>query len=215
VTAALVVVGLATALQHGRIASASGVTSPAVASPRAAAASSAPAASARPRRTPATPRPTPVASAADLEALALRLRPPITGLAPGAIGDTFAETRGGHPHEATDIVAPRGTPVVAVDDGVIARLFTSVPGGLTVYELSADGAWTYYYAHLDRYPEGLHEGALVRAGDVLGYVGTTGNAGTTAHLHFAIMKRDTESSWWEGTAVDPYPLLRGARAGGH
>jgi murein DD-endopeptidase MepM/ murein hydrolase activator NlpD len=175
------------------------------------AASPAARASARPRRTPTTPRPTPVASAADLEALAGRLRPPITGLAPGAIGDTFAEMRGGHRHEATDIVAPRGTPVVAVEDGVIARLFTSVPGGLTVYELSADGGWTYYYAHLDRYAEGLRDGALVRTGDVLGYVGTSGNAGTTAHLHFAILKRDAESGWWEGTAVDPYPLLRAAR----
>jgi murein DD-endopeptidase MepM/ murein hydrolase activator NlpD len=202
--AALVLIALAAALQHARIASAAG-GAPAAASPTSRT-------SARPRRTPATPRPTPVASAADLEALAARLRPPITGLAPGAIGDTFADARGGHRHEATDIVAPRGTPVVAVDDGVIARLFTSVPGGLTVYELSADGAWTYYYAHLDHYPEGLREGALVRTGDVLGYVGTTGNAGPTAHLHFAILKRDAESSWWEGTAVDPYPLLRAARA---
>jgi murein DD-endopeptidase MepM/ murein hydrolase activator NlpD len=165
-----------------------------------------------PRRTPATPRPTPIATAADVEALAARLGLPIAGLAPAAIHDTFAEARGGHRHEATDIVAPRGTPVVAVDDGVVARLFTSVPGGLTVYELSTDGAWTYYYAHLDRYAEGLRKDALVRAGDVLGYVGTTGNAGATPHLHFAILKRDPESGWWEGTAVDPYPLLRAARA---
>jgi murein DD-endopeptidase MepM/ murein hydrolase activator NlpD len=210
--AALVVIALAAALQHGSVAHAAGGRSRRVSSPTPAAAAPTPPTSARPRRTPATPRPTPVASAADLETLAARLRPPITGLAPGAIGDTFADARGGHRHEATDIVAPRGTPVVAVDDGVIARLFTSVPGGLTVYELSADGAWTYYYAHLDHYPEGLREGALVRAGDVLGYVGNTGNAGPTAHLHFAILRRDAQSSWWEGTAVDPYPLLRAAHA---
>ncbi len=100
--------------------------------------------------------------------------------------------------------------MLAVDDGTIARLFASVPGGLTVYQRSGDGAWTYYYAHLDGYAQDLREGAAVRAGDVLGYVGTSGDAGTTPHLHFAIFKRDRESGWWEGTAVDPFPLLRAA-----
>ena len=163
-----------------------------------------------PRRTPVTPRPTPIPSAAELEALGARLRLPIAELAPSAIHDSFAEARAGHRHEATDIVAPRGTPVLAVDDGTIAKLFTSVPGGLTVYQFSTDGGWTYYYAHLDRYADGLREGGAVRAGDLLGYVGTTGNAGTTPHLHFAILKRGPENRWWEGTAVDPFPLLHAA-----
>lgn len=164
-----------------------------------------------PYRAPATPRPTPVASAAELEALGARLHLPIAGLAQSAIRDSFAEARGGHRHEATDIAAPRGTPVLAVDDGTIAKLFTSVPGGLTIYEFSADGGWTFYYAHLDRYADGLREGAAVRVGDLLGYVGTTGNAGTTPHLHFAILKRGFDSRWWEGTAIDPFPLLDAAQ----
>ena len=163
-----------------------------------------------PRRTPTTPRPTPIASAAELETLGCRLRAPIAGLALAAIHDTFAEARGEHRHEATDIVAPHGTPVLAVDDGSIAKLFTSVPGGLTVYQFSDDGTWSYYYAHLESYAEGLREGAAVRAGDILGYVGTSGNAGNTPHLHFAIFKRGPESRWWEGTPVDPFPPLRAA-----
>jgi len=165
-----------------------------------------PTASHRARSTPHV-TPTPIASAADLEALGGRLRVPIADLTLADVHDTFAEARGGHRHEATDIIAPRGTPVLAVDNGKIAKLFTSVPGGLTIYQTSDDGLWTYY-AHLDRYAEGLREGADVRSGDLLGYVGTTGNAGTTPHLHFAIFKRDAQSRWWEGTAVDPFPLLR-------
>jgi murein DD-endopeptidase MepM/ murein hydrolase activator NlpD len=126
------------------------------------------------------------------------------------IHDTFGEMRGTHRHEATDIVAACGTPVLAVDDGVVAKLFTSVPGGLTVYHFSADGTWCFYYAHLDAYADGLHEGATLHAGDVIGYVGTTGNAGETPHLHFAIFKLGAERKWWEGTPIDPYPLLRTA-----
>jgi murein DD-endopeptidase MepM/ murein hydrolase activator NlpD len=161
-------------------------------------------------RAPASPQPTPVASAAEIDALGERLRVPIAGLAITAIYDTFSEARGEHTHEATDILAPVGTKVLAVDDGTVAKLFGSVPGGLTVYQFSADGTWSYYYAHLDAYAEGLHDGAAVRAGDVLGYVGTTGNAGATPHLHFAIFRLDAERRWWEGTPIDPYPLLRAA-----
>ena len=156
---------------------------------------------------------TPIPSAAEIEVLGRRLTLPIAGLTVDQLYDTFAEARGERTHEATDIVAPRGTPVLAVDGGTVVKLFTSIPGGITLYQLSADGTWCYYYAHLDGYAEGLTEGAAVAPGDVLGYVGTTGNAGTTPHLHFAIFKVGTERSWYgAGTPIDPYPLLRAALA---
>jgi murein DD-endopeptidase MepM/ murein hydrolase activator NlpD len=105
------------------------------------------------------------------------------------------------------IPAPRGTPVRAVDDGVVQKLFTNVPGGLTIYEFDRYGAYCYYYAHLDRYAEGLKEGTAVKKGDVIGYVGTTGNVPpSTPHLHFTIFKLGPEKQWWKGTAVNPYPL---------
>ena len=141
------------------------------------------------------------------------MQPPIAGLAVDQVYDTFAEARGERRHEATDIIAPRGTPVRAVDAGTVVKLFTSVPGGLTAYQFSADGVWCYYYAHLDGYAEGLAEGAAVAPGDVLGYVGISGNAGTTPHLHFAIFKVGAPGTWWgAGTPIDPYPLLRAALA---
>ena len=162
-------------------------------------------------RTP-TPRPTavptPVVSAAEIAALGTYFRAPIAGLAVAAIQDTFAAMRGSHRHEATDIVAARATPVLAVADGTVAKLFTSAAGGLTLYEFSADGTWCFYYAHLDGYADGMREGRMLHAGDVIGYVGTTGNAGATSHLHFAIFKLGPERIWWQGTAIDPYPLLR-------
>jgi murein DD-endopeptidase MepM/ murein hydrolase activator NlpD len=110
-------------------------------------------------------------------------------------------------HEAIDLPAPRGTPVVAVDDGIIKKLFTSVPGGLTVYQFDRDSTYCYYYAHLDRYAEGLKEGATVKKGDRLGYVGTTGNAPpNTPHIHFTVFRLGPEKRWWEGTPINPYPL---------
>ncbi len=147
---------------------------------------------------------------ADVAALGRRLAPPIAGLALANVYDTFAETRGEHRHEATDIVAPRGTTVHAVDDGVVAKLFTSAAGGLTIYQYDPTATWAYYYAHLDGYVAGVHEGMLVHRGDPLGYVGTTGNAGETPHLHFAIYKLHDPERWYGGTPIDPYPLLRGA-----
>jgi len=158
------------------------------------------------------PRATPVVTQGEIDVLAARMRLPIAGLGAAAIHHTFSEMRGTHRHEATDIVAIRGTPVLAVDDGVVAKLFTSVPGGLTVYQFSADGVWSFYYAHLDHYREGLCEGAELHAGDVIGYVGTTGNAGLTPHLHFAIFRLGPDHLWWDGTPIDPYPLLRTAVA---
>jgi murein DD-endopeptidase MepM/ murein hydrolase activator NlpD len=137
------------------------------------------------------------------------LAPPIRGLTAHDIQDTYNQGReGGKPHEATDILAPRGTPIQAVEDGVIQKLFLSKPGGLTIYQFDREGMYCYYYAHLDRYADGLREGMPVKRGDLIGYVGTTGNAPPqTPHLHFAIFRLGPERHWWQGTALDPYPVL--------
>lgn len=133
---------------------------------------------------------------------------PVAGVARSAMRDMFNDSRGGHIHEAIDIMAPRGTPVIAADDGVVKKLFTSVPGGLTIYEFDPNQRYCYYYAHLDGYAAGLHEGQSLHRGEILGYVGTTGNAPVNApHLHFALIRLDPERRWWKGTYVDPYPLL--------
>lgn len=138
---------------------------------------------------------------------------PVRGVDASQLRDNFSEMRGNRVHEAIDIPAPRGTPVVAVDDGVIEKLFTSAQGGLTVYEFDRDRAFCYYYAHLDRYADGLKEGMAVKKGDVIGYVGTSGNAPPgTPHLHFTIFKLGPEKQWWKGTAVNPFPLWVVARA---
>jgi murein DD-endopeptidase MepM/ murein hydrolase activator NlpD len=124
--------------------------------------------------------------------------------------DTFEETRGGgRRHQATDIMAPRGTPVLAVDNGIIQKLFTSDAGGLTVYQFDSAEEYCYYYAHLDRYAPRLREGVLVKRGDLIGYVGSTGNADPNApHLHFEILALGPEKRWWSGTrSVNPYPIL--------
>jgi peptidoglycan LD-endopeptidase LytH len=141
---------------------------------------------------------------------------PVEGARADDLRDSFEEKRGGgtpaRRHEAIDIRAPRGTPVVAAVDGSIEKLFTSVPGGLTVYEFDHDRNYCYYYAHLDRYAEGLKEKQLVRRGDRLGDVGNTGDASATEpHLHFAISRLGPEKQWWVGTAINPYPFLLGNR----
>lgn len=123
--------------------------------------------------------------------------------------DTFFDGRGGRTHEAIDIMAPRHTPVRAVEDGHIQKLFTSKAGGLTIYQFDPSGTFTYYYAHLDRYADGLREGQAVRKRDVIGYVGSTGNASADApHLHFAIFRLTPERQWWKGEPVNPYPVLK-------
>jgi len=134
---------------------------------------------------------------------------PVQGVSSAAIQDTFDETRGtSRRHEATDILAPRGTPVIAADDGVIKKLFLSKPGGNTIYQFDPTERYSYYYAHLDRYAEGIREGSTVKQRDVIGYVGTTGNApANTPHLHFGIFKLGPEKRWWEGTPINPYPIL--------
>ena len=134
---------------------------------------------------------------------------PVAGVPPSALRDTFAEGRPGHRHEAIDIAASRGTAGLAATDGTLVKLFTSKPGGLTIYQFDRAKVFGYYYAHLDRYAAGVKEGMALRRGDVIGYVGTTGNAPPDApHLHFAVFRLGPEKRWWQGEAVDPHPALR-------
>jgi murein DD-endopeptidase MepM/ murein hydrolase activator NlpD len=140
---------------------------------------------------------------AELRARALRV--PVDGSDVGSWKGAFEQERPGHRHEAVDILAPRGTPVHAVDDGSVAKLFTSAGGGISVYQYDPGRRFIYYYAHLDRYADGLREGDPVQQGQVLGFVGTTGNAPRdTPHLHFAIFELGPGEGWWQGRAVDPY-----------
>lgn len=148
---------------------------------------------------------------ADEEALRdERLLIPVEGVDADDLRDTFADARGsGRLHEAIDIMADRGTPVRAVADGVIQKLFTSDAGGLTIYQFDATSTYTYYYAHLDAYAGGLKEGHTVKRGDLIGYVGSTGNASADApHLHFAIFRLGEERQWWKGEPINPYPVLK-------
>ncbi len=134
---------------------------------------------------------------------------PVRGIASDDLVSSFQDSRGTRRHEAIDILAPRGTDVVAVEDGRVVKLFTSAAGGLTIYQFDPSETFVYYYAHLDEYAPGLQEGAMVRKGDVIGSVGTTGNAPKgTPHLHFAISKLDPDRRWWGGTALDPYLVWR-------
>jgi len=138
----------------------------------------------------------------------LEMAPPIRGLALASLQDTFEEIHDGHRHEAIDILEPRGTPVHAVVSGTIRKLFLSKPGGNTIYQFDEVGVYCYYYAHLDAYVEGMRDGMRVERGDVIGFVGSTGNADPgTPYLHFAIFKLSPERLWWKGKAVNPYPGL--------
>jgi murein DD-endopeptidase MepM/ murein hydrolase activator NlpD len=136
---------------------------------------------------------------------------PVAGIDPSSLRSSFDEVRGGgtRRHEAMDILAPRGTPVVAAVDGRIAKLFTSAAGGLTIYQFDPEERFSYYYAHLDSYAPDLNEGETVQRGQIIGYVGTTGNAPPdTPHLHFAIYRLGPDKKWWEGEPLDPYGLIR-------
>jgi peptidoglycan LD-endopeptidase LytH len=158
---------------------------------------------------PGTP-PSATTTAASLHpAPELHLAMPLAGIDASTLSDTFHDARTGHMHEALDIPAPRGTPVLAVAEGNVAKLFTSKEGGLTVYQFDNTQKYAFYYAHLDKYAPGLKEGMLLRKGDTLGYVGTTGNAPKNApHLHFAVFKLGPEKNWWNGTPLDPLPMLK-------
>jgi murein DD-endopeptidase MepM/ murein hydrolase activator NlpD len=149
----------------------------------------------------------------DAEAKAMledhRLAVPVQGIERKALRDNYNESRsGGRTHEALDIMSPRGTPVIAADDGTIAKLFTSKAGGLTIYQFDPTNSFSYYYAHLDHYADGIAEGQQVKRGQLIGYVGSTGNAAPDApHLHFGIFKLGPEHQWWKGEALNPYPIL--------
>jgi murein DD-endopeptidase MepM/ murein hydrolase activator NlpD len=144
----------------------------------------------------------------ELGALAATLTIPVAGVKAEELLDTFNEMRGTRRHDALDIPAPRGTPVLSATDGRLLRLFTSERGGLMIYTADASERFVLMYAHLDSYADGVSDGAPLRRGQVIGYVGTTGNAPPNLpHLHFAIARSTNVARWWEGTPVDPLPLL--------
>jgi murein DD-endopeptidase MepM/ murein hydrolase activator NlpD len=135
---------------------------------------------------------------------------PVAGVRPEQLIDTFSDARSeGRTHDAIDIPAAAETPVLAAADGKILKLFQSERGGTTIYQLSANQELVFYYAHLSRYADGLAEGDLVRQGQVIAYVGDTGNAGAgNYHLHFSIAVVSDPRRYWEGTNINPYPLLQ-------
>ncbi|WP_245409603.1 M23 family metallopeptidase [Allosphingosinicella vermicomposti] len=140
---------------------------------------------------------------------------PVAGVKPEQLADTFTQARAGgeRVHDAIDIMAPRGTPVVAAAPGTVEKLyFSEGGGGVTAYVRSPDARWIYYYAHLDRYAPGLAEGEKVERGSPIGFVGSTGNASPDGpHLHFAVSRTAPGESWYQGAPVNPYPLLAGNR----
>lgn len=140
-----------------------------------------------------------------------RLAIPVKGVRRDQLVDTYTATRSeGRTHNAIDIVAAAGTPVIAAATGTVVKLFNSERGGVTLYQLDPDGRTVYYYAHLAGYAAGISEGNVVRQGEIIGYVGDTGNAGPgNAHLHFEITIVESPDRFWTGTPVNPYPLLRG------
>lgn len=138
-----------------------------------------------------------------------KLLVPVQGVQASQLSDTFDQARGEQRrHEALDIMAPKGMPVIAAADGKVVKLFQSKPGGLTVYQFDPTEQFAYYYAHLDRYADGVAEGKELKRGDLVGYVGVTGNSDPNApHLHFAVVRLTPEKQWWKGTPVNPYPLM--------
>ncbi|HUF28503.1 MAG TPA: M23 family metallopeptidase [Gemmatimonadaceae bacterium] len=137
-----------------------------------------------------------------------RLMVPVHGIAPSQVRDDFNARRGSRRHNALDIMAPRGTPVLATDDGRVLAMRRNSAGGITIYVADAQERMVYYYAHLDGYRRRLSEGDRVKKGDVLGYVGTTGNAPSNApHLHFQALRLDDARRYWDGPPVNPHPYL--------
>lgn len=173
----------------------------------------APAVAAAPATAPAGPSPVAFASARPTAAAPLQtasgLVLPVAGVKPSELIDTYTQSRGeGRLHEAIDIMAPAGTPVLAAVDGTVAKLFTSERGGLTIYQFDPAQRRVYYYAHLQGYAPGLAEGQTLERGQVIGYVGSTGSANPAGpHLHFTVGDLGPEKKWWKSTPVNPYPLL--------
>lgn len=157
------------------------------------------------------PLPTPASS--DLELLTRELAMPLARIDPTKLHSNFNDLRGGtRRHEALDIMAPRRTPVLSAAPGRVLKLFTSRNGGLMVYAADSSERFILMYAHLDSYAPGLHDGDTLTRGQLIGYVGFTGNASPKApHLHFAIARSDDVRRWSKGTPVDPLPLLQAAR----
>jgi murein DD-endopeptidase MepM/ murein hydrolase activator NlpD len=133
---------------------------------------------------------------------------PVAGREPARLRDDYDARRGGTLHAALDILAPRGTPVLAADAGRIVRLRTSAAGGTTIYQLDSSQRFVYYYAHLERYRDGLSEGMEVRQGDVIGFVGTSGNAPPgIPHLHFQLMRYRGDGRYTGGEPLNPFPYF--------
>ena len=162
-----------------------------------------------PAPTPATAPPM-IVGGPDRRTAATRPGAASRSISAGDIHDDFNQLRGSNRrHEAIDVLAPRHTPVLAVEDGTVAKLFLSEAGGITLYQFDPTDSYVYYYAHLEGYAPGLKEKDAISRGQVIGYVGTTGNAPRdTPHLHFAIFKMSGEKQWWRGTAIDPYQVYR-------
>ncbi|MBW0144906.1 M23 family metallopeptidase [Sphingomicrobium sp. B8] len=160
----------------------------------------------------------PVTIAESVEVGPSGLAIPVVGKTADDLVDTFTQARAGgaRRHDAIDIMADTGTPVVAASEGRLEKIyFSEGGGGKTLYVRSDDGRWIYYYAHLDGYAPGLEEGQRIRLGQRLGTVGYSGNASPDGpHLHFAIHRMEPEEDWWEGRPINPYPLLAGRRTGG-
>jgi len=147
-----------------------------------------------------------VATSLELQQLRGALDVPVQGMSRSALRDNYSEPRAGHSHEALDIMAPLGTPVLSAADGKVTKLHESKAGGHMVYAADATDRFILMYAHLDRYADGITGGMPLRKGQLIGYVGQSGNA-ATPHLHFAIARGKPSVKWWKGTPVNPYPLL--------
>lgn len=165
----------------------------------------------------AVPMSAPVTAPADATAVAALngLQFPVPGVDSTRLDDSFDAPRdgGARKHNAIDIMAPKGTPVLSVQDGRILRLTNNPKGGITVYATDLEDLYVYYYAHLDRYHPGIYAGKPLLRGDTLGYVGTTGNAPKDApHLHFQVMHMPADKKYWDGPAINPYPLLHVTRS---
>jgi len=163
---------------------------------------------ATPAPAPPATAPAPTTTAADIPSTLLV---PVAGIRAEDLQDTYTQSRSeGRTHNAIDIIAPQGTPVLAATDGIIVKFFRSDRGGITLYQRGTDGKTIYYYAHLDRYADGISENQSVRRGDVLGYVGDTGNSTPgNYHLHFAVWITEDPKRYWDGANLNPYPLLTG------